>query len=397
MNAVHRDVNFIGNEEEIRSYTLEWLPIISRKRFYDHLMVPSSERQVDTILLLYSMKLLLASPGQNFEPRNALYLATEHLYEEAETAGIFSLLALQARVLLAYYEMGHAVYPTAYLSVGYCASYGISLGIDRAQDIDYVSGLEFEEIEEKRRVWWAIVILDRYTQLGHHGHRLVTEEPKMTDYLPIDDAVWDKEIPRDYQAPTLSSPPTMESGRFARLSQGAYLLGRVFQNVFGTVADESFLEEEACQLRRTLLALLRLSHAESSARSVEFCAQKGICYSALFLLEEHRPVLHIEQSHIYPSYQEKPIGELSDHIRLALNEIMQVVENWLPQYQLHLPFVAPFSMDMLYQTGIFQIRIKAAGKTNRVRYDLQLLKEGLKALGERWKGASMLCLINKPL
>jgi len=144
-----------------------WMPFVSCKRLYktlpdypDH-EVPSVPSTMT--LLLYCMKLMLWEPvstssGAEPSARSPAYINAKHLWLEAEIAGNLSVTVLQAGLLIALYEIGHAIYPSAYLSVGACARYGMALGIDKqlARDAE-----DWVEAEEKKRVWWAIVILDR--------------------------------------------------------------------------------------------------------------------------------------------------------------------------------------------------------------------------------------------
>jgi hypothetical protein len=67
-------------------------------------------------------------------------------------------------------------------------------------------------------------------------------------------------------------------GRFARFAQATYLLGRVLRHVSDEMIDMSFREEEATQLRRTLLALVKLSEMEGEVRRLEFCTQTAVCH-----------------------------------------------------------------------------------------------------------------------
>lgn len=64
-------------------------------------------------------------------------------------------------VLIALYEIGHGIYPSAYVSIGTCARYGLALGLDRELNVFDNSPRRWIELEEKRRAWWAVLILDR--------------------------------------------------------------------------------------------------------------------------------------------------------------------------------------------------------------------------------------------
>jgi hypothetical protein len=75
-----------------------------------------------------------------------------------------SIHVLQAGILITFYELGQAIYPAAYLSVGSCARYGLALGIDKLSLIPPSEGdasQAWNEQEESRRVWWAVLIFDR--------------------------------------------------------------------------------------------------------------------------------------------------------------------------------------------------------------------------------------------
>lgn len=121
----------------------------------------SFQSRPDVVLLLLAIKLITTFPPPGLEsPRTALYHVTKHFYLEAE--GSFSILVLQAGVLVALYELGHGIYPAAYVSVGTCARYAYALGITASRTVPARKVLTLVEVEERRRVWWAIIILDRF-------------------------------------------------------------------------------------------------------------------------------------------------------------------------------------------------------------------------------------------
>jgi hypothetical protein len=150
-----------------------WMPILSKSWFYNHLLNPLSPRRADSALLLLSVRLItwfpstpedlesLEDPQTLEDPRTPLYLAIKRFFLELETAGTFTLRHVQAGVLIGLYELGHAIYPAAYISVGVCARLAVALGFDKDIKRGTNTGLSWEQTEERRRVWWAILMLDR--------------------------------------------------------------------------------------------------------------------------------------------------------------------------------------------------------------------------------------------
>lgn len=137
------------------------MPFISKKRFYDLHLQPSFRSRPDVVLLLLALKLITTfPPAGSHSPRTALYNSTKHFYLVVEQS--FSILVLQAGVLVALYELGHGIYPAAFLSIGACARYAHVLGISVSHTVPTRRVLTLVEVEERRRVWWAIVILDRF-------------------------------------------------------------------------------------------------------------------------------------------------------------------------------------------------------------------------------------------
>ena len=143
-----------------------WMPFVSKKRFYDLHLQPSFHARSDVVLLFLAMKLITTFPPAGSQsPRTALYHATKHLSLVIEDC--FSILVLQAGLLVALYELGHGIYPAAFLSIGTCARYAHALGINVSGTVPTRKVLTLVEVEERRRVWWAIVVLDRFVSSGN--------------------------------------------------------------------------------------------------------------------------------------------------------------------------------------------------------------------------------------
>jgi hypothetical protein len=168
--------DLIGGNTEIRSVAStffatvhSYLPIVSKKTFYDHFLNPFVQRRADVAFLCLCMKLILWVPSESVqggsEPQTVDYLAGKQYLAELESAGAFTLPMLQGRVLMSLYEFGHGIYPAAYMSIGACAAQAFALGLGEEREMGEVQGerrLTWVEHEERRRVWWAIIILERF-------------------------------------------------------------------------------------------------------------------------------------------------------------------------------------------------------------------------------------------
>lgn len=58
-----------------------------------------------------------------------VYAVAKRCYAYIEANAIVSVKVLQAYLLVGLYEIAHAIYPAAYLTIGGCASLGHALGI----------------------------------------------------------------------------------------------------------------------------------------------------------------------------------------------------------------------------------------------------------------------------
>ena len=162
----------IGDSQQIRETaahffrcTASWMPIISRKNFYNNALNPLSPRRREVALLALCMRLYCSNLQEDVEDaRTPLYGMAKRFYSEVEATGPLSIYVVQAAMFIAIYEIGHAIYPAAYLTVGACARYGAAMGLDKTMKHlmgDDTIGRSWIEVEEMRRAWWAMLIMDR--------------------------------------------------------------------------------------------------------------------------------------------------------------------------------------------------------------------------------------------
>ncbi|KAJ5619730.1 fungal-specific transcription factor domain protein [Penicillium lagena] len=247
-----------------------WMPIISKQKLT---RIIAGNLRADTALLLLCMKLLCHTPNAS-NARNAfLYTAAKQFSSSLETAGLLSLRTLQANLLISVYELGHAIYPAAYVSIGLAARQGIALGIHNHSAPQLPRApIKWIDWEERRRVWWLILILDRIVTLGSYDRPLCTEDPSGTSYVPVDDVAWDQGEMVPPEQVLVSAPSNVMVSPFARLAQSANLAGRIRHCDDDNIEIRDSVERFEL-LHGTTLSLLELITSTSTNEDMEYSSQ----------------------------------------------------------------------------------------------------------------------------
>jgi hypothetical protein len=107
------------------------MPIVSQKKMTRNMTNPLWEAGPDLALLFLCMKLIISRPQDGTESsQNPVYVSAKRFLALLEATGAVSLVVLQAALLLVWFEYGQAIYPAAWMSVGWCMRYGNLLGIN---------------------------------------------------------------------------------------------------------------------------------------------------------------------------------------------------------------------------------------------------------------------------
>lgn len=139
-----------------------WIPIISKRTFGQLLEITHLSLPAATALLILAMHLVLERPTTLPSKHSRLYQVTKQFSHMLDDAGVFSVVKLQAKTLIAIHELGQAMLPAAYLTIGDCARQGIAMGIhDKSAFQLLQQPRTWIDWEERQRLWWLIVILDR--------------------------------------------------------------------------------------------------------------------------------------------------------------------------------------------------------------------------------------------
>jgi hypothetical protein len=155
----------IGGIVELYFSTIhKWLPVVSRKRLFLTLSSPTACQGAELALLILCMKLITQiPPDDSRSAQNTLYLTAKTFSAVVESSASMTVQLAQSTLLLCAYEVGHGIYPAAFLSAGHCARLVYALGLhDRKGAPQMIKRPgSWAEQEEFRRVWWGTLLLDR--------------------------------------------------------------------------------------------------------------------------------------------------------------------------------------------------------------------------------------------
>ena len=330
-----------------------WLPIISKKRMQLTLENHRLELTADLALLLLSMKLVMQTPhGGPQDAQNQLYATVKRHTVIIETGGLISLQLMQALILTATYEIGHAVYPAAYLTTGQCTRLGHLMGIHDRRATPQVlkrSGA-WAEVEEVKRAWWACTLLDRYVSLGLEGRPNATEDSLPSTVLPADDTSWDQGEMATSEPLYLSTPTAVRAGAFARTCQATHLLGRLERLLNDRKQESSVRFTEAAQLHRTLEALANLLPGEIHKSPTRYCTPWALSYGAIIHLCDPFGCPHSDQGdHTAEEIEMQEIAIAG--MKKTAADILQLTQVLKSIMNNNLSAVSPLTADALYMAA----------------------------------------------
>ncbi|CAI7628915.1 unnamed protein product [Penicillium pancosmium] len=144
-----------------------WLPILSEARYNARLAsvrVKIGATPANFNLLTLCMSLVCEEPvaADINESTRSLYASLKGFVTLFETMGTNSLETLQSRILLTMFEIGHAFYPSSYISAATNIRAAFSLGISPLCEDSLTVYRDPQKAQEARNSWYAILIMDRW-------------------------------------------------------------------------------------------------------------------------------------------------------------------------------------------------------------------------------------------
>ena len=137
-----------------------WLPVVSRSEFYQCLPSLFVSPRAELSLLCLSMALVnLFPPSEDIHSDEGkfdmLYTLLKTSIARLEAADINSLEVVQGRLLVTLFELGHGL-NGAYISIAALSRAAAAIGVHES-----INAPQSAKSEERLRVWWGIVMLDR--------------------------------------------------------------------------------------------------------------------------------------------------------------------------------------------------------------------------------------------
>ncbi|KAK3116945.1 hypothetical protein LTR53_002168 [Teratosphaeriaceae sp. CCFEE 6253] len=369
-----------------------YFPIISKIRLYQHLANPMHEPSADIALLFLAMQLSCSDLAENQPPQTQLYQDLKSFYSYIESQNGFSIQAIQALLLISLYELGHAIYPAAYLTIGHAARLGHAMGIhERGTPQMLQRPTTWTEQEERRRVWWGVIILDRFVSIGNRGKPCASADPSLDIHLPTDDASWDKGQMLVAAPLALSASQAIRAAPFARTCQAAHLLGKVVQHLDDKSLTPDYKFNEALRLNRTFRALAAVlpeeAEADDSAQHPTLCTSMAICYSALLTLYDSYSCTE----RAIPNGPEEQLLMQKESVS-GLQELSATVMHLAGRVRGHidsegLDRLSPLTIDCFYQAAANYAWYVRESSDPACGEKLAELKELLRIISRKWRVA----------
>ncbi|KAK3339645.1 hypothetical protein B0T25DRAFT_560340 [Lasiosphaeria hispida] len=282
-------VTAVGSPENLRAVWDHYFsivhpsfPVLSKIKAYGQLLtrpLGRSDEGPDIVFLLLAVRLVCAT-----DQAEVLYRLAKQCYAALETQGVVTSTVLQGVLLLTYWEVGQGVYPAAFLSVGLCARIGQALGLHQQRGAaPMYPTASAVGAEEYRRMWWGILILDRYVTAGLVGRPFACEDAQPQDLLPMLETSWDLGEPCVTPSLAACADVSRPVSAFARLCQASHLLSRVLRHTNEKPTDWQLWYQDGIRLHHVLEALVSGLGAAPTGASPAYPAM-GLLYSSQVLL-----------------------------------------------------------------------------------------------------------------
>ncbi|KAK0114129.1 hypothetical protein ONS95_013631 [Cadophora gregata] len=310
------------------------------------------------------------------ESFSSLYILLKSSIAVVEAANIHSLEVVQSRLLMCLFEVGHAIEPTASISLGTTARAAVAIGLKQTLDCLGSTSQEAYSITEVcLRVWWGIVMLDRWYTIERGDRPCATQNLGPPQHLPRDGGRGDE------NALPLSTPSSVRVGPFSRQAQVPHILDILVMHLRNHKVTKRFNAESVDQIAKTLTSFSMLLPEESPEPWPRYCGAIGMCYSALMTIYEPRPCTALSVEFTRSDAPESLKSALA-RIRLLPKKFNGSIE------KADCEAISPFPPHSLAKAAIMHYRLWSEASDNSHIEAADSLLTMIKHFSKRWDNAA---------
>ncbi|CAI7631739.1 unnamed protein product [Penicillium viridicatum] len=248
-----------------------WFPIVSETCYnirLSSIRVQMATSPSDLSLLTLCMALVCKEPVEGELPLStrSLYASLKSFVALLEAMGTNSLEMLQGRLLLTIFEIGHAMYPAAYISTAANVRAAISLGINAPCEGLNKVFRDRQKAKEAQQTWRGITITERYVSL-ENGQAPSTYRGRSID------AVGGNRDTEDWAKVQVDS--------FTKLAHASQLLDQALVHVHVTQSHSLFDGVDAVQILKSLTSFLSTFQSDDSNPHPLSDSAVALCRSAM--------------------------------------------------------------------------------------------------------------------
>ena len=143
-----------------------WFPILSELSYYERLTSVFEKPCAEYSLLSLSLLLITTTPPvkETLDSFTSFYVLVKSSIAIVEATNINSLEIVQSRLLVSLFEFGHGM-PAAFISIAATVRAAVAIGLNETIKTPCTDiSADCSKLEEGLRVWWGIVMLDRFDE-----------------------------------------------------------------------------------------------------------------------------------------------------------------------------------------------------------------------------------------
>ncbi|KAI9925368.1 hypothetical protein MW887_006296 [Aspergillus wentii] len=333
----------------------------------DQLPTSWNEASPEYTLLAFCISLLCTFPSPEDGPLSGLqsaYLHVKSWIAVIEGLGITSLKIVEARILVALFEVAHGLYPAAYISIGTTARAADALKIDYYLSPSSSSSTTDESGREE-----AVLIGYITVQSGHRPYLILFLGKGIHDPNKIP---WPTGLEKDTRSPLW---------QLSRIFEASTLLDNIQNVLHNPTSEQAFNVEEVGLLVETSSSLCTLLIEEVEDADQIYSGGLGLCHTGLLLAYENGTKVQITDGQT-STCQSLATSSLKSILTTITNTVYPFVSGTQAIDFDHLP---PFITFLVYKAaGLVTERMWMETDSSEALRKLHILRGFLKIVSARW-------------